>query len=147
MSSTSDLCPLPRNRPVLFLTPSRWRDIIILIMSYPKPNVFAFRFRSGDRVEDSDKKVELEKLPEWADNVKLDIIEAFREYLSHRREELSEALNPGMGLETWDPYLNGFAQGMKTGLEIAEDLCISYSEWVMREVHFPDERSFKWMDR
>lgn len=93
---------------------------------------------------DTMEKMEGQKLPEWLDNGKLDILEAFRSYLEKRRIELSEALNPGMGLETWDPYLSGFAQGMKCGLEIAEDLVRSYAEWVTREVYWPDERSLKY---
>lgn len=91
--------------------------------------------------------MEDKNLPEWAENDKLDILEAFRSYLEKRRLEITEALSPGMSLETWDPYLNGLSQGMKTGLEIAEDLVLSYIEWVTREVYWPDERSFKYLDK
>ena len=87
-----------------------------------------------------------EQIPEWADNEKLDTLEAFRSYLDKRRGELIEALSSER-LDTWDPYLNGFSQGMKTGLEIAEDLVWSYMEWVTREVYRPDERSPKYMRR
>ena len=121
-------------------------DIIFLFMSQPKPHVFACRLRSGDHLEDEQQKTEIEKLPDWADNVKLDILSAFRSYLEKRRVEMSEAMNPGMGLETWDPYLLGFSQGMKSGMEIAEDLIYSYMEWVRREVYWPDERSFQYMN-
>jgi len=88
---------------------------------------------------------EREKLPEWFDNDRLDTLAAFRSYLRKRSSELTEALTAGVGLDTWDPYLNGFALGMKSGLQVAEDLVYSYAEWVTREVYYPDERSAQFM--
>ena len=62
------------------------------------------------------------------------------EYLERRREELAKSLTPGEALDTWDPYLNGYARGMQAGLEMASDLIISYSEWARRNIYHPDER-------
>lgn len=81
------------------------------------------------------------ELVDRAQNETLDSLEAFRSYLEKRRLEICEAMSPGVGLETWDPYLSGFAQGMRTGLEIAEDLVYAYSEWIRRGIPYPDEHS------
>jgi hypothetical protein len=97
-------------------------------------------------LDDNERTATIGKIPEWACNEKLDILEAFRQYFGKRRGELNEALSNGMGLDTWDPYLSGFSQGMRSGLEIAEDLVYSYKEWVTREVYWPDERDLADMD-
>ena len=70
-------------------------------------------------MEESNEKVMTDR--EIAECEMMDILGGYREYLEKRRGDLTEALTNGMGLDTWDPYLTGFSQGIKSGLEIAEE--------------------------
>ena len=74
------------------------------------------------------------------------MLDAFRTYLEGRRKEIARALTPGQGLDTWDPFLNGFGQGVQCGLEIAEGLVYSYLEWAARGTHNPDAGPSEIMD-
>ena len=93
------------------------------------------------------EKIVDEELADRAESEKLDALETFRSYFEKRRLEISEAMDPGARLETWNPYLSGFAQGMKTGLDIAEDLVYAYTELVSRGVPRPDESSAMYAGR
>ncbi len=68
----------------------------------------------------------------------MDLLDAFRDYLDNRRGELKGPLTAGKDLDTWDPYLIGYSRGMLAGLEMASDLALSYSEWVRRDIYYPD---------
>lgn len=68
----------------------------------------------------------------------MDLLDAFRDYLDNRRGDLRGPLTAGRDLDTWDPYLIGYTRGMLAGLEMASDLALSYSEWVRRDVYYPD---------
>lgn len=54
----------------------------------------------------------------------------FLRYLERRQAEVGRAVGPGVGLDSPDPFLNGFGQGVRCGLELAAGLAHSYLECV-----------------
>jgi len=91
-------------------------------------------------MEESNEKALRER--DLIENAWMETLGGYREYLEKRKEDLTEALTNGVGMDTWDPYLTGFSQGMKSGLEVAEDLVFSYYEWLSRDIPRPDKREY-----
>lgn len=75
---------------------------------------------------------EEELLCEWAPRLRYGAMNAFNDYFGKRCEEIAEAI--GHGLDTADPYLNGFAQGMQSGLDIAQGLIYVRIERLIQEM-------------
>jgi hypothetical protein len=75
---------------------------------------------------------EEELLCEWAPKIRYGAMNAFNDYFGKRCEEIAEAF--GHGLDTADDYLNGFAQGMQSGLDIAQGLIYVRMERLIQEM-------------
>ena len=102
-------------------------------MSYPKANLLTFRLPSGDPLEEETlDEQEEELLCEWAPRIRYGAMNAFNDYFGKRCEEIAEAF--GHGLDTADDYLNGFAQGVQSGLDIAQGLIYVRMERLMQEM-------------
>ena len=68
-----------------------------------------------------------EKIREWEKTEKVDAIGAFYESLDLRKKELILGFD---NMQTWDPYLLGFSQGIRTAFEIVEDLIFSWADQI-----------------
>ena len=66
---------------------------------------------------------------------------AFNDYFGKRCEEIAETFARGM--DTADDYLNGFAQGMQSGLDIAQGLIYVRMERLMQEMYPQDAANLK----
>ena len=75
---------------------------------------------------------EEELLCEWAPKIRYGAMNGFNDYFGERCEEIAETF--GRGLDTADDYLNGFAQGVQSGLDIAQGLIYVRMERLMQEM-------------
>lgn len=68
-----------------------------------------------------------EKIRECEETEKVDAIGAFYEFLELRKKDLILGLD---NMQTWDEYLLGFSQGMRTAFEIVDHTILSWAEQI-----------------
>jgi hypothetical protein len=73
-----------------------------------------------------------ERTQSWPEGI--GTLDSFQDYLQGRTEEVGRALNPGAGLDSGDPYLNGFGDGVIVGLKLAKGFIFSYMESTRRGI-------------